>query len=434
MVRLVVTLDKMYTDIDAIISRWTSGFLADATIERVTNRILIVDSPRKDVHMLGLMEQSEVQAVEADIDAEAVNLDDESTAFVPTDPLYQRQWGLFSIGAGNAWRLGVTGRGQTIAIIDSGLDGTHPEFGGNGDQRINANLGRATMLTYYEPVMRRIRANQHPKIAPAYSLVDGNDNTFDFHRHGTSVASQAAALGDGLGMVGVAPNVRIAPYKVLRDDGKGSLSHVVEAMGRIIGTSIRVISISLAFACSSTALRVVMEEAVGAGILVFAASGNSNSEYSYYPAADENVVAVGGTGKNHRIWHSNVLGSTWPCDIVAPAAAMPTALKWRGRYTMHQGTSLASPLVAGVAALCLEVFPDISVSVLKDIIFKSGGKDGHDPKWGHGEVNAFRAVKFTQEAKSAEQPEVDWEEFHYLRSKLAMVSSDLSAWGDRNSG
>lgn len=431
--RLVVTLDKKYPNVDEIIGRWTADFLSDATVEKVTQRILVVESPRKDGHIASLKAQPEVQEVEEDTDAEVVDLDDESTAFVPTDPLYRKQWGLFSIGAGNAWRLGVTGRGQTIAIIDSGLDGTHPEFGGNGDQRINANLGPRTILAYYEPIMRRIRANHHPKIAPAYNFVDGNDNTFDFHRHGTSVASQAVAMGDSIGMVGVAPNARVAPYKVLKSDGRGSLSHVVEAMGKVLGTGIRVVNISLAFKYSSTALRVVIEEAIDAGILVLAASGNSNSEYRYYPAADDNVVAVGGTDKSRRIWTTSSIGSTWPCDIVAPAAAMPTAQKWRGRYTMHQGTSLASPHVAGVAALCLEIFPDMPVSVLKEVIFKSGGKNGSDPKWGHGEVNAFRAVKLAQEAKSIVKPEIDWEGYNELLSKLAMATTELKAWGERHS-
>lgn len=425
MERLIITLKSGEHDTGAIVDRWSSSILSGAKVKRISKRILIVETSDPDAHISILDQQSEVESVEKDSLGDAVDLDDESTAFTPEDPLLRQQWNLGAIGAQSAWEYS-TGKGQTIAIIDSGLDGTHPEFGGNGDQRINATLHRNTILSYYEPVMRKIRSGTHPKIAPGYNYLDDNDNTFDFHRHGTSVASVATALGNGLGIVGVAPEAKVAPYKVLDDSSRGNMSDVVGAIGKVIESGIRIVSISLIYVFSSPALQAIVSEAKESGVLVIAASGNSNSERQYYPASCSDVVSVGGTGKGHVIWSQGRQGSTWPCNIVAPAGAQPVAFKWRGRYTTHMGTSLAAPHAAGVAALCLEIYPDMSVDLLKDILFRSGGRDGSDPKWGHGEINALKAVELTIEAKDSEDVRPDWIAIKDLQIKLA---ADVAALG-----
>lgn len=366
--------------------------LTRAVVVKLTKRIFKVEADEALVYIL--RHHPDVTAVEKDHTGKAV----EEDVFIPTDSLFRQQWSLFATHVPDAWEDGYTGKRQSIAIIDSGLDGTHPEFGGNGDNRINAMLGDAALLSYYEPVMRRIRRGNHPKILPGWNFIDDNDNTFDFHRHGTACAGVAVAMGNGLGIVGVAPDAKIAPYKVLGQDSRGSLSNVVAAIGKIVETDIRIISISLVFRYTSAALKAVVEDANEDGVLVIAASGNSNSRRNYYPAAAEYTVSVGGTDRGHRLWvHAANEGSTWPCDIVAPAGPQPVALKWRGRYTKNMGTSLAAPHVAGIAALCLEARPDLSVESLKTVLFKScrvGSSREIDEKWGHGEVDAARAVKF----------------------------------------
>jgi subtilisin family serine protease len=425
MEKLIVTFRKEHHDSNAIVDRWSSSILSGAKVKRVSRRVVIVETSDPVAHLSILNRQPEVESVEKDTAGHAVDLDDESTAFEPKDPLLRQQWNLGAIGAQSAWEHSI-GRGQTIAFVDSGLDGTHPEFGGNGDQRINANLSYSAILAYYEPVMRKIRDGTHPKIAPGYNYVDDNDNTFDFHRHGTAVASIAASLGNGLGMVGVAPEAKIAPYKVLEDDGRGNLSNVIEAIGKIIESNVRIISISLAYSYSSTALQAIVSEARDSGILVIAASGNSNSERRYYPASCDDVICVGGTDSGHRIWSEDQQGSTWPCDIVAPAGPQTVAFKWRGRYTTHKGTSLAAPHVAGVAALCLELYPDMSVDLLKEVLFRSGGRDGTDPKWGYGEVNALKAVELTLQAKETTQTKPNWAALKELQVRIA---GDVAALG-----
>ena len=168
-----------------------------------------------------------------------------------------------------------------------------------------------------------------------------------------------------------------------------------------------------------------MSDASDSGVLVIAASGNSNSERQYYPASCNGVVSVGGTDRGHLIWSESQQGSTWPCDIVAPAGPQPVAFIWRGRYTTHKGTSLAAPHVAGVAALCLELYPDMPVDLLKDILFRSGGRNGRDPKWGHGEVNALKAAQLTLQAKEPSGTKPDWIALKDLQARIAQDVASL---------
>lgn len=425
----IVTLNKG-VDAEGFV-KWFPE-LAGANIVKLTKRIFKVEIDDETL-VQTLQAHSYVEAVEKDRTGKAVEAGEH--AFVPTDSLFRQQWSLFTTHVPDVWMKGYTGKGQAIAVIDSGLDGTHPEFGGDGDNRINAMLSDSAVLAYYEPVMKKIRNGTHPKILPGWNFVDKNDNTFDFHRHGTACASVAVALGNSLGIVGVAPDAKVAPYKVLDRNGRGNLSDVIAAIGKVVETDIRIISISLVFSYTSTALAAVVEDANEDGVLVVAASGNSNSKKNYYPAAAEYTISVGGVDRNHQLWiHNEHEGSTWPCDIVAPAGPQSVALACRGRYTENMGTSLAAPHVAGIAALCLQANPGLSVGELKTVLFKSGGRTELDEKWGFGEVDAAKAVQFALESQTGESKKPDWKVMRKLLRKLSDMVDEYSTDGSSEGG
>lgn len=219
--KLIATLKEAPDNFSEFAERLKAVLSKEAKINRVSKRVLIVTTESEGDKAALESGVPEIALVEPDEEATPVDLYDESTAYTPTDPLIKKQWNLSAIGAQSAWEY-ATGRGQTIAVIDSGLDGTHPEFDGNADPRMTAMYGKASLLQFYGPVMNRIRSGKHPKIAPGWSVVDDNDITFDFHRHGTAVSSVAAAMQNGLGISGVAPNARIAPYVALSGSGRSS--------------------------------------------------------------------------------------------------------------------------------------------------------------------------------------------------------------------
>jgi len=436
--RLLVTLHKDVGPPDQLFKKIDLDQLHGVTVELISKRILIFEFEEGALSLVNivrdrlLVNNTIVLHVESDAIVAPVDLDDDYTDYFPIDPLYPKQWGLTATSVPAVWKQGYTGKGQQIAIIDSGIDYTHPEFDGNGDPRINANLHPNTILKFVEPIMLSIRKNEHSKVAPGYNFIDGDDNTFDFHRHGTSVASQAVALGNNLGIIGVAPDARVAPYKVLDTNGNGSISNVIAALGRIIEAgNIRVVSISLVFPNKPLALSVITEEASDAGILVMAAVGNNNSHRILYPAGDDFVLSIGGFQPGMKRWIVDAtLGTNWPCDILGPAAVMPTAQKWRGRYTDHQGTSLASPHVAGIVALCLEAWPEVPLQTLKSAILLSGGRATKDPYYGYGCVNAPKALAHILDCRSevSTNDTEQYAELFKIQADLAQITDRLETW------
>ena len=364
--------------------------LPQAIIKQISNRVLIIQGASKRYFAT----IKAVQGVE--------NIEHDTMGSVITMPPHVAiRWPLRNIYAKAAW-LYATGKGQTIAFIDSGIDGTHPEFGGDGDHGINAALGRHVILSRYNRVMQEVRTGKHPKIVQGYNFVDDDDVTFDFYRHGTATAS--VALGNGVKVAGVAYNAKVHPLKVVNSKGACRQSDLVEAIAWAIHTSTRVINISLAFGYKSKALESIVEEAADAGILIVAGAGNTGREETFYPASFPTVISVGGSDIQHELWRQGRQGSTYPCDIVAPAAPQLVARAWRGRYVSNMGTSLASAIVAGVAALCLEVYPTMSRDTLADVILTTGNKQfcAEYAQW--GEVCAHTAVKEALCRKRATAP------------------------------
>lgn len=236
-----------------------------------------------------------------------------------------------------------------------------------------------------------------------WNYVNGDNNP---NGHGSHVAGIVAALADnGVGIAGIAPESKVIPIKVLNASGSGFVSNVLSAIRYAADLGAKVINMSLAAVSGS--LRSVFESAVsyamGKGSVVVAAVGNSNTNLkNTYPAAVKDVIAVGAIDQNNLKAYFSNYGDL--LDFVAPGVSVLST--WKGStYAIASGTSMSSPIVAGVVALLRAYYPTWTFTEIYDRL-KSTAKDlgsvGKDKKYGYGLVNAFAALSGTLGSSSSD--------------------------------
>ena len=235
---------------------------------------------------------------------------------IPNDPSFPSQYGLTAIRAPQGWDLSSGSSSVTIAFMDSGVDLAHPELAG--------------------------------KIVPGYDFVNNDNVPQDDYGHGTHVAGIAAALGNnGLGIAGVSWGARIMPVKVLDSSGGGSVSGLAAGIVWAADHGAQIINMSLGTLSYSQVLQDAVTYADGNGILMTAASGNTNSNVVLYPARFPQVMAVAATdASNQRASFSNYGPEI---DIAAPGDNILSLLP--GGYGILSGTSMATSYVSGLAAI-----------------------------------------------------------------------------------
>lgn len=290
-----------------------------------------------------------------------------SAAVVPNDPAYASQrdelqplhveqaWGMQGVGFGS---------GQTIAIVDSGVDLNHPDLVG--------------------------------RLLAGRDFVQDDSVPQDVAGHGTAVAGVAAATADnGRGVAGVAGKAKILPVRVLDSQGNGTDADVAAGIIWATNHGADVINLSLGGPGESAALDDAVDHAQSHDVLVVAASGNEGWWVPSYPAAVPGVVAVGATNNTGRAVYFSNRG--WYVDVSAPGVNITsTKLGSAEAYaTGFSGTSFSSPIVAGVAALARKKFPGKSQAEIAAKIRRSArdrGPHGWDPVYGFGVVDARGAV------------------------------------------
>ncbi|MFJ5861743.1 S8 family serine peptidase [Pseudarthrobacter sp. NPDC092439] len=279
------------------------------------------------------------------------------------------------VDAVEAWGL-TTGRGIRVAILDTGVASDNPDISTQVVARANFS-GTAT----------------------------GEDN----YGHGTHVAGIVAAAHNSTGVAGVCPECDIVDVKVLNDSGSGSTSNIVRGIAWAASAkqgegNARIINMSLGQRVSSRTLEEAVRNAWKAGVVIVAAAGNGGSQAKIYPGAYPDVIAVAATDNNDAKASFSSYGAKW-VDVAAPGVSIystfpnhPFALQSNGRsegYDIASGTSMASPVVAGVAALALSSHPNASNAGVRAIVESTadGTVAGTGSYWKYGRVNAYDAVR-----------------------------------------
>ena len=280
----------------------------------------------------------------------------------PNDPYYASyQWHLPKVGAPTAWDTTTGASNVTVAIVDSGVQLTHPDLAG--------------------------------RVLAGYDYVNNDSDPSDDNGHGTAAAGVAAARGnDGIGVAGAAWNVAILPVKVMNSSGSGSYSAIAQGITYAADRGARIINLSLGGTSSSSTLQNAVSYAWNKGSLLVAAAGNNASSATVYPAAYPNVVAVSATTPADTLASFSSYGSF--VDLSAPGQDITTT--WtNGGYVTISGTSFSSPLTAGVAALALSRNPALSNAQLSSLLTANTddlGAAGYDIYFGAGRLNAAKVV------------------------------------------
>lgn len=274
-------------------------------------------------------------------------------------------WGLKRINAELAWKKS-RGRGVSVAVLDTGICVNHPD----------------------------LRQN----IAGTANFSKSKHDVEDQSGHGSHVAGIIAAVDNGIGMIGVAPEAKLYAAKVLNDDGSGSMSNIVKGIRWAIAQGVDIINLSLGSQKEpSKDLHEAVKEAIRHDIVIVAAAGNENSDIDWPARYPETICVSAVDDKDSRASFSNMGVEN---VIAAPGVDITSTYK-DNQYAKLSGTSMACPIISGAAALYIayiketehrkpstkEVYEALTHAV-DDV-----GKPGRDEDYGNGIINLAKLYK-----------------------------------------
>jgi subtilisin family serine protease len=283
------------------------------------------------------------------------------------DPQRGKQYALDTVNANEAWGLTMGKSDVTIAIVDSGVDLEHPDL--------------------------------KAKLIKPKSTVDASAK--DDMGHGTHVAGIAAALtNNNEGIAGLAANAKIMPVRVLGGPSGGSAATVAEGVIYAADNGADVINMSLGFYDKPDVLEKAVQYALKKNVVIVATMGNNNIERKRYPAAFDGVIAVGSTDESDKKSTFSNFGdwisvSAPGSNIMSTFPTYPVQINGTKTYASLSGTSMAAPLVAGLAGLIRSQHANMAPAQVKALLEKTSvdlGTKGFDKNFGHGRIDAFKAV------------------------------------------
>ncbi len=299
---------------------------------------------------------------------EVLRVEPDGLAFTQAETL---AWGVDRVDAEKVWdtdrNLQVdpganVGAGVKVAVIDTGIDLTHPDLQAN--------------------------------IKGGYNAIDPSKSANDDNGHGSHVAGIIAAVDNTAGVIGVAPQASLYAVKALDSGGSGYWSDIIEGVQWSVSNGMQVINMSLGAKSAPGALHDAIIAAYNSGIVIVAAAGNSGPKPGsvMYPAKYAEVIAVAATDSKDAVPKFSSRGPE--VEIAAPGASVYSTYK-NGGYATLSGTSMASPHVAGAAALVIASGRASGANSVRTILQTTAdekGTAGRDSLYGYGLLDAQEAA------------------------------------------
>ena len=351
------------------------------------------DSKLKNIVRIEFENSSEVDQLLRDLSKNEMVEYAEKVPFLkstvtPNDPNYNTstQWNLFQVNASDAWNISTGNAAVTVAIVDDAVEITHPDLAPaiwTNPNEIPNNGIDDDGNGYVDDVNGWDAADQNNDPNPP----NGN------YDHGTHVAGiSGAATDNGLGVASIGHNLTLIPVKAT--NSVGAVTHGYEGIIYAVAAGADVINMSWGGSGSSQTAQNIITYASNQGIVLVAAAGNDNVSSIFYPAGYTEVIAVASTTFGDNKSNFSNYGA-W-IDISAPGSAIYSTVPGGG-YQTKQGTSMASPMVAGLAGLMLSHNQSLSPSDIKNCLYTTAENiDAANPSYvgelGAGRIDALAAM------------------------------------------
>ncbi|MGM0876437.1 MAG: S8 family serine peptidase [Bacillota bacterium] len=313
-----------------------------------------------------LLTANEIEAIRSKPNIEMINIEKPVTI----TSTQSKDWGHEAIGVPTMLNASLTGKNVKIAIIDTGIDGAHPDL----------------------------------NVAGGKNFIENNSNYKDDNGHGTHVAGIIASLNNEFGTLGVAPNSSIYALKFLDSNGEGSTTDLANAIDWAIEHNIDILNMSFGFTGSDPIISELLNKAYMNNMLIVGAAGNEGLNSVAFPASNRNVIAVGAINKQKQL---AAFSNTGPqLEVTAPGVGVISTYI-NNQYKYMDGTSMATPYVSGYLALLMEKYPTKTNAEIRSLLTKNTldlGVTGRDTKYGYGLIQSFISESEGTETKSPENP------------------------------